>query len=80
MASVPYAAVLGRLDDDPESQQYLARRGAMELLEESRTLHNHVDSNPTLAQLADNDSPLSVYWRRNADDMAYEALEQAIET
>ena len=50
------------------------------MLEDSRTLYKQVGSNPTLAQLSDNDSPLSVYWRRNAPDTAYEALEQAIES
>jgi hypothetical protein len=42
-------------------------------------MHKTVGSNPTLAQLSDKDSPLSVYWRRNANDLAYDALEQAYE-
>jgi hypothetical protein len=79
LASVPYADILSK-SYDPKFRQYVARQGALEILEESRMLHITVGSNPTLAQLADNDSPLSVYWRRNADDAAFDALEQAIET
>ena len=79
LASVPFVNILNR-SNDPEFQQDIARQGALELLEDSRTLYKQVDSNPTLAQLADNDSPLSVYWRRNANDVAFEALEQAIES
>jgi hypothetical protein len=79
LGSAAYANLIAQIPDDPEYQQKLARRSALELLEQSRTLYKQADSNPTLAQLADKDSPLSVYWRRTANDWAYNALESAVE-
>lgn len=78
LACTPYANAI-ESSYSPAFHLYLARQGALEILEDSRTLHKQVGSNPTLAQLADTDSPLSVYWRRAANDLAYEALEQAVE-
>jgi hypothetical protein len=78
LASAPYADIIPHIND-PVYGQLLARRSALELLEDSRTLYKQVGSNPTLAQLADQDSPLSVYWRRQANDLAYNALEMAKE-
>jgi hypothetical protein len=79
LANVPFAEELG-YSEDPKLQKSIVRHSALQMLEDSRTLYKQVGSNPTLAQLSDNDSPLSVYWRRNAPDTAYEALEQAIES
>lgn len=78
LANVPHTEVIAYFDD-PAYQQLIARQSALEVLEDSRTLYKQVGSNPTLAQLGDNDSPLSVYWRRNAPDLAYEVLEQAVD-
>lgn len=78
LASAPYADIIPHIND-PVYGQLLARRSALELLEDSRTLYKQVGSNPTLAQLADQDSPLSVYWRHQANDLAYSALELAKE-
>ncbi|HUD03528.1 MAG TPA: hypothetical protein VMR51_01955 [Patescibacteria group bacterium] len=78
LANAPHAEVIAYFED-PALKQLVARQSALELLEDSRTLHLQVGSNPTLAQLSDKDSPLSVYWRRHAPDVSYEALEQAIE-
>jgi hypothetical protein len=79
LANVPLAEILG-YTEDPKFQKSVVRHSALEMLEDSRTLHLQVGSNPTLGQLSDNDSPLSVYWRRNAPDTAFEALEEAIES
>ena len=62
----------------PALRQYITRQTALETLEESRTLFERVGSNPTLAQLTDADSPLSVFWRRTAPNAAYDALEYAV--
>jgi hypothetical protein len=78
LANAPHAKVIAYFDN-PAYQQLVSRQSALELLEDSRTLYKQVGSNPTLAQLSDNDSPLSVYWRRNAPDLAYQALEEAVE-
>jgi len=59
--------------------QSVAREKALETLERSRIIADQVGTNPSIAQLSDPDSPLSVYWRRNAPNGAYEAYEQAIE-
>ena len=79
LANVPAAEAIAFFDDDPAYQQLIARQSATSLLEDSRMLYKQVGSNPTLAQLSDQDSPLSVYWRRNAPDAAYQALEEATE-
>lgn len=59
--------------------QSLAREEALITLEQSRVIADQVGVNPSIAQLADVDSPLSVFWRRNAPNGAFEALEQAVE-
>ena len=41
-------------------------QAALELLDISKSMYKEVGANPTLAQLADKDSPLSVFWRRHA--------------
>ncbi len=80
LASVPSCAEIIAVSDKPAVQQSIARRSASELLENSRLLYRQMnDTNPTLAQLADQDSPLSVYWRKQANNLAYDALEMAKE-
>lgn len=71
-----------RLGNAPESLsafdvQSLAREQALEALEYSRVVASQTGTHPSLAQLADVDSPLSVYWRREATNGAYEAYERA---
>jgi hypothetical protein len=78
LATIPHANQLAYLRD-PAFRQMLARDSSLEVLEDSRNLYKQVGSNPTLAQLADQDSPLAVYWRRQANDLAYDALEIAKE-
>jgi hypothetical protein len=77
LATIPHANQLAYLQD-PAFRQMLARDCALGVLEDSRTLYKQMNgSNPTLAQLADQDSPLSVYWRNQANNLAYNALELA---
>ena len=78
LATIPKANQLAYLQD-PAFRQMLTRDCALGLLEDSRTLYKQVGSNPTLAQLADQDSPLAVYWRHQANNLAYDALEIAKE-
>lgn len=59
--------------------QSAARDEALATLDLSRSIASEVGVNPSLAQLADADSPLSVYWRRHAPNGAFDALEQARE-
>jgi hypothetical protein len=58
-------------------QQKYTRDAATRALNQARGLEEHIGANPTLAQLADNDSPLSVYIRRNGTNASVEALEFA---
>ncbi len=60
--------------------QDAARLRSLDALETARTFADRtLGLHPSIAQLADPDSPLSVYWRRNAPDGAYNAYEQALE-
>lgn len=65
--------------DGFEAQNFARRRGLW-ALHHSRTLATQLGSYPSIAGLADRDSDLSVYWRRNAPDGALEAYEQALES
>ena len=57
--------------------QDLARRRGLHALGASKEIGKTIGTAPSLAQLADPDSDLSVYWRRNAPDGALAAYEQA---
>jgi hypothetical protein len=59
--------------------QVAARDQSLSIVERSRALTSEVGVNVSIAQLADRDSPLSVYTRRTAPDGVYMALEQAVE-
>ena len=60
--------------------QEAARLRSLEALETARTFADRtLGLHPSIAQLADPDSPLSVYWRRNAPNEAHNAYEQALE-
>jgi hypothetical protein len=61
------------------SVQILVRQRCLDTLKDSRTLGEEIGTCPSIAQLADPDSDLSVHWRRNAPPGAYEAYEQAAE-
>jgi len=76
LACVPAADLI---DTQPSEygQQYFTRRAALTALQEARNLEEFVGANPTLAQLADHDSPLSVYIRREGTNTSVEALEFA---
>ncbi len=58
--------------------QALARNEALAIIEGARVLGEEIGVNPSIAQLPDPDSPLSVYWRRRAPNGAYDAYEEAI--
>ncbi|MNL62941.1 hypothetical protein D3C87_1870170 [compost metagenome] len=63
----------------PFDVQNLAREQSLQTLEQARVFGDHVGSHPSMAQLADPNSDLAVYWRRNAPNGAFEAYEEAIE-
>lgn len=49
-------------------------------MESARERAAEIGVNPSLAQLGDVDSPLSVYWRRHAPNGAFDAYMEALET
>lgn len=59
--------------------QNLAREQSLQTLEQARIFADEVGSHPSIAQLADPNSDLAVYWRRTAPNGAFEAYEEAIE-
>lgn len=59
-----------------EAQQ-LARDQSLEVLEAARDMVHEIGISPSLAQLPDHDSPLSVYIRREAPDGFFTAFERA---
>ena len=59
--------------------QHQMREASLDLLGRSRMAAIAIGAHPSLAQLADQDSPLSVHWRRNATSQAYDALDEAYE-
>lgn len=59
--------------------QAMARNRALHALEQARTLQQATGEPPSIAGLADYDSGISVYLRRNATDNVVEAYEQAYE-
>lgn len=63
----------------PFDVQNLAREASLTMLEQARVFGDQVGSHPSVAQLADPNSDLAVYWRRNAPNGAFEAYEEAIE-
>lgn len=84
MGSVSLGLASVRLGDAPETVsafqiQAGVRRVSLDALDRSRTISSEVGMNPSIAQLADPDSPLSVYWRRNAPNGAHEAFVKAQE-
>lgn len=58
--------------------QKAVRGSALGLLEDARTFDSTLLEHPSVAQLADPDSPLGIFWRKQAPQSAYEAYEQAI--
>jgi hypothetical protein len=58
--------------------QDLARRRGLASLEDARTLAAAIGTPPSMAQLANPDSDLAVFWRRQAPQGAYEAYEAAV--
>lgn len=75
------SANLGNIDLETPSVevQALVRRQCLSTLAASEALGSKIGAPPSLAQLAEPDSPLSVYWRLNAPNGAYEALEMAVD-
>lgn len=75
---------LGVLDDgrtiiggDAFEVQKHVRDKALDLLEFARQFGQDTQSHPSIAQLANPDSPLGVHWRREAPDNAFYAYEAA---
>lgn len=62
---------------DPFMIQAQARERSLQLVEDARVIGRETGSHVSIAQLADSDSPLSVEWRRQAPNGAYDALERA---
>lgn len=60
--------------------QHMARNRGLQVLQQARTLQDQIGEAPSLAGLADPDSGISVFFRRQATNQALEAYEQAYET
>lgn len=67
--------------------QHTTREHLLDLLEDARTIASKpvsglkpMGSHPSIMQLADPNSDLSVYWRRNAPNDAVDLLESSIES
>ncbi len=65
--------------DDFELQN-LVRRRSLRTLRDARELGSELHTIPSLAQLANPDSDLAVFWRRNAPNGALSAYEAAYES
>lgn len=59
--------------------QLLVRQRSLGTLQDARNLGKTIGVHPSIAQLADPDSNLSVFWRREAPNGALQAYENAIE-
>jgi hypothetical protein len=67
-------------EEDEVLMQEQARSRCLEVLEDARTLHSVVGSHPSIAQLSDLYSHLSVYWYRHAPGSAQKAVQEALTT
>lgn len=77
LACIPVAGATYGLS--PIQAQLAARERGLESLEHSRSIAGEVGVNVSVAQLADQDSPLSVFIRRTAPDNVFNAFEEAAE-
>jgi hypothetical protein len=71
----------GRFPSDEEDEVVLqerARSVCLETLEAARTMHAVTGSHPSIAQLSDPYSHLSVYWYRHAPGTAQRAVQDAL--
>jgi mannose/fructose-specific phosphotransferase system component IIA len=64
--------------DNDELLQYIARRQALKTLERARQAHRVIGSHPSMAQLSDPYSHLSVYWYRHAPGSVQTAVADAL--
>ncbi len=76
LASAHLARIAPHLSDF--DIQWQARLEGLKTAEQVGGLAETIGTIPSIAQLADQDSPLSVYWRREAPNGAYNALEMAL--
>jgi hypothetical protein len=65
--------------DTPFVVQTVVREQGLQALQDARALSSEIGTPPSLAQLADPNSDLSVYIRRNAPDGVYQAYDEALE-
>lgn len=68
-------------DDAPLNDSYMqgqVRSIAMSTLTDARMMAGHAQVHPSIAQLADPYSPLSVHWYRNAPGSAQTAVKEAL--
>jgi hypothetical protein len=65
--------------EQPFVAQSIVRQQSMLALDRARAMGAELGTPPTLAQLSDPDSDLSVYVRRNAPNRIYDAYEQSLE-
>ncbi len=70
---------LARQSRDGFEIQDIVRRRALRTLRDARELGGEIHTVPSLAQLANPDSDLSIFWRRNAPDGALSAYQSAYE-
>lgn len=76
LASAHLAGIAPHLSD--YDIQWQARIEGLKTAERVGALAETIGTIPSIAQLSDPDSPLSVYWRREAPNGAYDALETAL--
>ncbi len=76
LAAIHHGAV--NVAGDAFDVQKHVRDTSLDILEAAREFGIATGSHPSIAQLADPDSPLAVHWRREAPNGAYEAYEAAI--
>lgn len=80
LASVPIAdSFVNNVELTDADIQLVVRQRGLQALSEGRALGATIGSNPSIAQLANPDSDLAVYWRREAPNGAHDAINVAHE-
>jgi hypothetical protein len=63
----------------PADVSHQIRAEVLGSIDDARSLTDEIGVHVSVAQLAHQDSELSVFWRRNAPSGAFEALEAAVD-